>query len=78
MSERQEKQVNTQLFGKGQRTITDKYRKGYSSINWDKSTSDAVKGKKGGFKVIRRGSRAALRDSDSKCMECRLTDCTQC
>lgn len=78
MSERQEKRYNTTLFGKGQRIITDKYRKGYSSINWDKSTSDAVKGKKGGFKVIRRGSGAALRDSDSKCMGCQLIDCTQC
>lgn len=69
--------VGTNLFGKGQRIITDKYRKGYDGINWDKS-SDSQKEKKLGFKVIRRGSKAALRDSESKCAGCELADCTRC
>lgn len=72
-----ENKVGTNLFGKGQRVISNSYRKGYDSINWDKSTSDAVKGKKGGFKVIRRGSKAALADSD-KCANCYEARCMWC
>lgn len=28
--------VGTNLFGKGQRVISDAYRKGYDAINWNK------------------------------------------
>lgn len=69
--------VSTNLFGKGQRVITDKYRKGYDGIDWGKPKTQKDY-EKLGFKVIRRGTRAALRDSEQSCSLCPGGDCSQC
>ncbi len=64
---------STNLFGKGQRVITDKYRKGYDAINW-KTPKEP---EKLGFKIVKRNVGMASYVSEIDCMEC-ARNCASC
>lgn len=58
------------LFGKGQRTITKKYRDGYRNTTWDKPKTQKEY-EKLGFKVVTRGTSAVTQTPD----ECDINEC---
>ncbi len=79
-SERQEsgrsRRVGTNLFGKGQRVISDSYREGYENTQWEKPKTQ--KGyEKLGFKVVIREMGSATHQSDDICAGCN-NDCSVC
>ena len=57
--------LKSNLFGKGQRTITKKYRDGYRNTTWDKPKTQKQY-EKLGFKVVTR-SEGAVAPTPDKC-----------